>query len=36
VFKPTERWDYWSQPRENRLASEADKPLYEVAKAMVG
>lgn len=28
-FKPTERWDYWSQPRENRLASEKVKPLYD-------
>lgn len=29
VFKPTARWDYWSQPREKRLASEKDKPLYD-------
>jgi predicted aconitase len=29
TFKPTERWDYWSQPREMRLASEKDRPLYD-------
>ena len=29
VFTPTARWDYWSQPREKRLASEKDKPLYD-------
>jgi predicted aconitase len=28
-FKPTERWDYWSKPREERLASEKEKPLYD-------
>jgi hypothetical protein len=27
VFTPTARWDYWSQPREMRLASEKDQPL---------
>jgi hypothetical protein len=27
VFTPTARWDYWSQPREKRLASEKDHPL---------
>jgi hypothetical protein len=36
VFKPTARWDYWSQPREQRLASEMVKPLYDGALAMVG
>ena len=35
VFKPTARWDYWSQPREKRLASEKDKPLYDGGKPMV-
>jgi predicted aconitase len=29
TFTPTARWDYWSQPRENRLASEKLRPLYE-------
>jgi len=29
VFKPTAHWDYWSQPREKRLASEKVKPLYD-------
>ena len=29
VFTPTARWDYWSQPKEKRLASEKDKPLYD-------
>jgi predicted aconitase len=29
VFTPTPRWDYWTQPREMRLASEKDKPLYD-------
>ncbi len=28
AFTPTARWDYWSQPREQRLASEKDRPLY--------
>jgi predicted aconitase len=27
AFTPTPRWDYWSQPREMRLASEKDQPL---------
>jgi predicted aconitase len=35
VFKPTARWDYWSQPKENRLASETDKPLYDGSRPMV-
>jgi predicted aconitase len=35
VFKPTERWDYWSQPKEKRLASEKDKPLYDGIFPMV-
>lgn len=35
VFKPTARWDYWSQPKENRLASEKDKPLYDGIQPMV-
>jgi predicted aconitase len=35
VFKPTARWDYWSQPREKQLASEKDKPLYDGEKPMV-
>jgi predicted aconitase len=28
AFTPTARWDYWSRPREMRLASEKDRPLY--------
>jgi predicted aconitase len=28
LFTPTARWDYWSQPREMRLASEKERPLY--------
>jgi hypothetical protein len=35
VFTPTARWDYWSQPREQRLASEKDRPLYDGAKPMI-
>ncbi len=35
VFKPTARWDYWSQPREKRLASEKDQPLYDGAIPMI-
>jgi hypothetical protein len=35
VFTPTARWEYWSQPREKRLASEKDKPLYDGDKPMV-
>ena len=29
VFTPIACCDYWSQPREKRLASEKDKPLYD-------
>jgi hypothetical protein len=29
VFTPTARWEYWSQPKEMRLASEKDRPLYD-------
>ncbi|NLI80338.1 MAG: DUF521 domain-containing protein [Deltaproteobacteria bacterium] len=29
VFTPTARWEYWSQPREKRLASEKERPLYD-------
>jgi len=35
VFTPTARWDYWSQPREKRLASEKDKPLYDGGKPFI-
>ncbi len=35
VFKPSARWEYWSQPREKRLASEKDKPLYDGSCPMV-
>jgi predicted aconitase len=35
VFTPTPRWDYWSQPKENRLASERVKPLYEGSTPMI-
>ncbi|MGE5769976.1 MAG: aconitase X [Betaproteobacteria bacterium] len=30
VFTPTARWDYWSQPRDKRLAIEKERPLYDV------
>ena len=30
VFTPTTRWYYWSQPREMRLASEKERPLYSL------
>ncbi|GAA3907989.1 aconitase X catalytic domain-containing protein [Sphingomonas limnosediminicola] len=36
VFTPTARWDYWNRPREERLASEKDRPLYEVPVPMIG
>ncbi len=35
VFKPTARWNYWSQPKEKRLASEKDNPLYDGDKPML-
>ena len=35
VFKPTARWDYWSQPKEKRLASESVQPLYDGSLPMV-
>jgi predicted aconitase len=35
VFKPTTRWDYWSQPKEKRLANEIERPLYQGEKPMV-
>ena len=35
VFKPTARWDYWSQPKEMRLPSEWLKPLYDGTMPMV-
>lgn len=35
VFTPTARWDYWSQPREARLASEKVRPLYDGAIPMI-
>ena len=35
VFTPTARWDYFSQPREMRLASEKERPLYQGNRPMV-
>ena len=35
VFTPTARWDYWSKPRKERLASEKEHPLYQGEKPMV-
>ncbi len=30
-FKPSTRWDYWSQPREKRLVSEPEQELCALA-----
>jgi hypothetical protein len=28
VFTPSARWDYFAKPQKERLASEAERPLY--------
>jgi hypothetical protein len=35
VFTPIACCDYWSQPRVKQLASEKDKPLYDVHLPMI-
>ena len=35
VFKPTERWDFWSKPRKMELDSEKEKALYDGAVPMM-